>query len=213
MLLVVLIFHNETVLGNGSILDCLIKTKYFSSSHSLPPPSTELFSLIKTVLNIGLFQSYCKFWLWSVLSANKMYNSVIRHMLSLQLDWEYLLWSNVSELLKMLSVGESAYAGHPCVWLCSRQPFLRWDSFIYIHIKYCWLLGVSFIYIYEILKTNQTINGHLVQLFIKKIMLKTDQNRYHHWNQQFSICSYLNPQPKNVFQDWKLNTCVNRGRF
>lgn len=210
MLLVVLIFHNEPVLGNGSILYCLIKTKYFSSSHSLPPPSTELFSLIKTVLNIGLFQSYCKLWLWSALSANETYNSVTRHRLRLQLDWEYLLWWNVSELLKLLSVGEALSIR---VWLCSRQPFLRRESFLYVHRKYCWLLGVSFICIYEILKTNQTINGHLVQLFIKKIMLKTDQNRYHHWNQQFSICSYLNPQPKNVFRDWELNTCVNRGRF
>lgn len=46
--------------------------------------------------------------------------------------------------------------------------------YIYTHtqIKYCWLLGISFIYVYEILKTNETINGHLVQLFIKKIMLQ-----------------------------------------
>lgn len=40
------------------------------------------------------------------------------------------------------------------------------------HMKYCWLLEISFIYVYEILKTNQTVNGHLVLLFIKRIMLK-----------------------------------------
>lgn len=79
------------VFDNGSILYCLIKTKYFLSSHSLSSPFMELLSLIKTFLNIGLFQSYCKFWLWSVLSANEMYHSVIHHVLSLKLSWKYLI--------------------------------------------------------------------------------------------------------------------------
>lgn len=77
MLLVLSIFQEETVFDDGSILYCLIKTKYLSS-HPLASPSMELLSSIKTFLNLGLFQSYCKFWLWSALSANEMYNSVHR---------------------------------------------------------------------------------------------------------------------------------------
>lgn len=73
-------------------LFCIALLRPNTSCHPiLSSPFMELLSLIKTFLNIGLFQSYCKFWLWSALSVNEMYYSVIHHMLSLKLSREYLI--------------------------------------------------------------------------------------------------------------------------
>lgn len=74
-----------------------------------------------------------------------------------------------------------------------------------IHAEYCWLLGISFIYAYEILETDQTVNGHLVQLFIKQIMLKKDEN--YHVITEISNSQCVNSQGKTVPELETPDTC------
>lgn len=76
--------------------------------------------------------------------------------------------------------------------------------YIFIHIKYYWLLGISFIYIYEILNTNQTIKWTLSATFYKENNAKVRPKLMSSMKLTISICSYFNSQQKNVFQNWKL---------
>ncbi|KAF6078364.1 hypothetical protein HJG60_009208 [Phyllostomus discolor] len=133
----------------------------------------ELLCSIKTFLNLRLFPSYRESGRGQLcVQTRRVTLSAARSGCRLRSGVRGISES-ASSLARAFVCGSLASV---CVALRTAAVSERRFFYRRVQMKCCGLSGISSTHVHGTPRTAQTSHGHLVQLFIKKITLKTDQN-------------------------------------